>query len=91
MLISLPYAIANWFGGLWVGRSAAAIGSLTIHPAFYSVYPWYNLPLNLAVHFGMVLLGLTVYWWRPVLTYPLQLLWSVSSAAPGIGSPATGL
>jgi hypothetical protein len=77
MIVSLPFAIALRFGGDWAARVAAAIGSLAIHAAFATVFAWYDLWLNLGVHLGIALLGLTISWWRPLLTYPLQLSWSM--------------
>jgi hypothetical protein len=76
MLFLLPYALANWLGGVWAGRIAGSAGSLAVHSAFYGVYPWYMLWPNLLLHGTLIGLGLTIHLWRPLLFYPFELVWS---------------
>ena len=77
MMISLPYALANWLGGPWAASTAVAIGSLVIHLAYGSVFTWYDTWQNFVVHLVLVLLGLTALWWRPLVAYPFQVGWGL--------------
>lgn len=77
MMISLPYALANWLGGPWAARTAVVIGSLVIHVAYGSVFTWYDVWQNFGVHLIFVLLGITILWWRPLVAYPFQSGWSL--------------
>jgi hypothetical protein len=76
LLFTLPYVVADQVAGAWAGAVAGALGGLMLHPALYTLIPFYWLWPQLIAATGVTLLGLTVPWWRPWLLYPFQAAWN---------------
>ena len=76
ILYTLPFVIARGLGGIWAGAVAAGLAISAYHPAFEQFFTLYQMRINLALSLGLVILGLTVRWWRPVVSYPFQLVWN---------------
>jgi hypothetical protein len=70
-LFVLPYILAEGIGGTAAGALAGAMGSGGGWLALYI----FNRELSLWPILG-ILLGLTLPWWRPVLSYPFQAAWN---------------
>lgn len=77
-LFALAYILAEYFAGSWAGAIAGTLVSgvawIPLAPYIFvpSVHLWPTLPLGLIV----ILLGLTLTWWRPVVLYPLLIMWN---------------
>jgi hypothetical protein len=71
--VVLPYVLAERIAGAWAGAWAGALGSWGRHVFRNELPLWPNLPLG-ALGIG---LGLTIGWWRPVLSYPLLQAWNL--------------
>ncbi|MEM7114839.1 MAG: AAA family ATPase [Chloroflexota bacterium] len=73
-LFALPYTIAEQLAGPWSGMLAGALGSGA--GFYFFITPAVNLtPLLLFTLLG-VLSGLTLAWWRPIVSYPFLAAWN---------------
>ncbi|MCA9973041.1 MAG: hypothetical protein KC425_22640, partial [Anaerolineales bacterium] len=73
-LFTLPYVLAERIAGPWAGAMAGALGAGS--GFFLFTYPEQSFVPILLFSMAGVLLGLTLAWWRPVVMYPLLLLWN---------------
>ena len=75
VFVALPYLPAKRFGGAWAGAVAAALGCAGAYATslFRAVSLGSYLPLSAAI----IALGLTMIWWRPVLSYPFLIGWNL--------------
>lgn len=73
-LFTLPYILAEGIAGPWAGAMAGALGSGG--GFFLFIFP--DQPFGPILLFSLagVLLGLTLAWWRPVVMYPLVIMWN---------------
>lgn len=76
ILYLLPFVLANWLGGVWAGALGAGFAILAYHLAFAQFFTLYNWQHNLFLSAALVIVGLTLPRWRPILFYPLQLVWN---------------
>lgn len=74
-LFVLPYILAEQTAGPWAGVIAGAVSSGAGHIALWVVISLYNPWLNLLVNLTLVIMGLTMGWWRPLLFYPFGVAW----------------
>lgn len=72
----LIFAVVMRAVGPWLGIMAASIGGLLVYPLIKQVVGYFDLLFNLSLASGWILLGMTMHWWRPMLCYPLELLWN---------------
>lgn len=72
-LFTLPYALAERLAGPWSGALAGSLGSGAGFFFFVSSNGRWLFPFLLTL-VGL-LLGLTLAWWRPILSYPLLAMW----------------
>jgi hypothetical protein len=75
-LFALPYVLAERIAGPWAGALAGALGSSGGFFLFVTTSQslWPVLSFSLAG----ILLGLTLAWWRPVLSYPFLTAWNIA-------------
>ncbi|MCI0393562.1 MAG: ATP-binding protein [Chloroflexi bacterium] len=73
-LLGLSYLLARWVGGREAGAVAVAgmTGGVGVFASGLIAPFWPTLLMGLLV----ILLGLTLPWWRPVVSYPFQVLWN---------------
>ena len=74
LIFALPYVIANRFFGSWAGAAAAAIGNSFGSAIFCYFATDYQFPLAFGIFASF--LGLTMNWWRPIIFYPIALIWN---------------
>ncbi len=74
-LFALPYVLAERVAGPWAGALAGALGSGGGFFLFVTTTESVR-PLLLFSLLG-ILLGLTLAWWRPVVTYPFLAAWNI--------------
>ncbi len=77
LLCALPYATTKSIVDPWAGAVAGALGGggwMAIFVALSGeVSIWPTLPLGAAG----ILLGLSIAWWRPIVSYPLIAAWNL--------------
>jgi hypothetical protein len=75
-LFALPYVLAEKIAGPWAGGLAGALGS----GAGIFLFATNGAQFGPFVSFSIVgiLLGLTFAWWRPVILYPLLMVWNMT-------------
>lgn len=73
----LAYALTESLAGAQAGALTGAIASSGGHLPFWAVISLYDPWSNMAVNFGLVILGLSMVWWRPILFYPFQTAWNM--------------
>lgn len=73
-LFTAPYMLAERIAGPWAGAMAGALGSSG--GFFLFIYPNQSFGPILLFSLAGVLLGLTLAWWRPVVMYPLVMVWN---------------
>lgn len=71
-----PYAFVERIAGPLAGSIAGVIGSLGIYIGNNSTYMFFNLWPNLAVALLLIVVGLSMHWWRPALFYPFEFIWN---------------
>jgi hypothetical protein len=75
LFFALPYLLANYMTNRWSGVVAGLLGSGGIYIAVFTLYQqeyqlfWFSLIV--------IILGLTQVWWRPLLFYPLEILFNM--------------
>lgn len=74
-LFALPYVLAERIAGPWAGALAGALGSGG--GFFLFVQTAESITSMLLFSLLGILLGLTLAWWRPVLTYPFLTAWNI--------------
>ncbi len=75
-LFALPYVLAERIAGPWAGALAGALGSGSGLFALASTTQSFG-PILLFTLAG-TLLGLTLAWWRPIVTYPIVTAWNLA-------------
>ena len=75
-LFALPYVLAERIAGPWAGALAGALGSSG--GFFLFVTTSQSLLPVLSFSLAGILLGLTLAWWRPVLSYPFLTAWNIA-------------
>jgi len=87
ILSVLPYAIVTRAIGPRVGAIFGGLGGLFTFVVNKYSNDIYALWPNLYWAAGFLLLGITMHWWRPVFTYPVQALWDafINRLADGVG------
>ena len=77
VLFALPYLLAERLAGPWAGAMAGMLGSIGVYIAFTIYVGGYPISPALPLSVGVMLLCLSIGWWRPVVTYPLLVAWNV--------------
>lgn len=84
LLFAFSYLLTESIAGPWAGAVAGTLGSCWVYIAFAirlvsqdlvaedQQFYWLLLPLS----FIIMILALTMSWWRPVLLYPLVAAWN---------------
>lgn len=75
-LFALPYVLAERIAGPWAGALAGALGSGS--GLFVLASTTQSLGPILLFTLAGTLLGLTLAWWRPVVTYPIVTAWNLA-------------
>lgn len=88
-LFALPYVMAERIAGPWVGAVAGALGSGGVYMVFALFTSSYSSWLNLPVGLMIILLGLNLVWWRPVVLYPFIVVWNTLIYHVELGRVAT--
>lgn len=75
-LFALPYVLTESIAGPWIAAVVGTIGSGGVYIIFASLIGELSLQLTLPLSLVCIALGLTMAQWRPVLLYPVQILWN---------------
>ena len=75
-LFALPYVLTESIAGPWIAAVVGTIGSGGVYIIFASLIGGLSLQMTLPLSLVCIALGLTMALWRPVLLYPLQILWN---------------
>lgn len=75
-LFALPYVLTESIAGPWIAAVVGTIGSGGVYIIFASLIGGLSLQLTLPLSLVCIALGLTMAQWRPVLLYPVQILWN---------------
>ena len=73
----LAYALTEPLAGAQAAAITGAIAGSAGHIPFWAVISLYDPWSNMAVNFILVILGLGMGGWRPVLFYPFQMAWNL--------------
>ncbi len=75
-LFAIAYLIGDGIAGPWAGAVAAAVGSAGTYVAFAVIRD--SRPLSfLILCVFCISVGLTVVWWRPIVSYPFLAAWNL--------------
>jgi hypothetical protein len=75
-LFALPYVMAERIAGPWIGAVAGAMGSGGVYMIFALFTSSYSSWLNLLLGLIIILVGLNLALWRPVVLYPFIVVWN---------------
>ncbi|WP_041660089.1 AAA family ATPase [Acaryochloris marina] len=75
-LFALPYVLTESIAGPWIAAIVGTIGSGGVYIIFASLIGGLSLQLTLPISLVCIALGLTMAQWRPILLYPVQILWN---------------
>ena len=75
LLFAITFAVIIRISGSWAGVAAGVTASLGVHIYFQLTMALYNLEQNLIITLGLVLAGVTLPIWRPILFYPFERAW----------------
>ena len=76
-LFAVPYLLAERIAGPWAGAVAGILGSIGVYIAFTIYLGGYTLSPILPLSVGVMVLSLSIGWWRPVLLYPFLAIWNL--------------
>ena len=71
-LFVLTHVVVERIAGAWAGVIAGALAGLGAYWCYWRVFNMYALQDNLLIAAVLTTLGLTLHWWRPMVSYPLE-------------------
>ncbi|MEM7033748.1 MAG: AAA family ATPase [Chloroflexota bacterium] len=74
-MFALPYLLAERLAGPWAGAASGILGSSGVYIGFSIYVGGYTLSPIVPLTISLMLLSLSIGWWRPLLTYPFQAAW----------------
>jgi hypothetical protein len=77
LLLSLTYVLVRRIAGAWAGAVAGTLATAGFHLFTNLAVGLYDLPLNLGASLVLIVAGLTMDWWRPVLFYLFESGWNL--------------
>jgi hypothetical protein len=72
VLFALSFVLIEQLTGAWAAAAAATIGGIALVPILNSLFQIYAFQTNIRLAIGLSAAGITMQWWRPIVTYPLQ-------------------
>jgi hypothetical protein len=73
----LAYTLTEPLAGAQAAAITGAIAGSAGHIPFWAVISLYDPWSNMTINFILVILGLSMGWWRPILMYPIQMAWNM--------------
>lgn len=71
-LFGVSFVLVSQLAGTWAGAIAGVAGGIALVPILNNLFQIYSFQANLLLALGLAIAGVTMHWWRPLLTYPLQ-------------------